>query len=639
MPRQTTPRTTLENLRNEAKRWLRALRAGKPEALARLRDALDHPPDRPTLRDVQHALAREHGMPGWTALKRRVAGDGALRFYEAVAEALVTAYRTADPAAMRVVWDYFGHGRTPDGMRRYVRLDLGKTEQTGPGEVDDLTLAEARTLVARAQGFERWEALAAFASTIEPEAPAFIPKAVGLYSGAEPPDPEAALRTRDWNQALALVRDRQCTGLYAAGQMTHRRLEQLSALESITSLHLEGSRALTDEGLRHLARLPRLRYLNLMGCGITDRGLEVLRRLPNLEELVLAWTAVTDAGVAHLSACDRLRRVDLTSTASGDGAVRALAGKAHLHEFRSGDALTDEALHLLRELPVFRRWPHDVDVAKLGVEERPNLLALHGSLTDAGIARLSELEGLAALDLDDRRLGLTGAALAPLVDLPRLVWLGFDATDESMPRIAALPHLRFLFCQDTTAGDDGFEALSRSRSIEHIWGRRCYNLRRRGFVALAGMPALRYLSVSCRNVDDEGLSALPSFPALRELMPMDVPDEGYRHVARCDRLRSLVLMYCRETTDEATKHVARLPALQKYFASYTRITDRTPELLSGVESLEEVTFDSCAGLTNTGIGALARLPRLRELRVGGMPGVTREVKALFRTGVRVRYQP
>jgi len=33
-------------------------------------------------------------------------------------------------------------------------------------------------------------------------------------------------------------------------------------------------------------------------------------------------------------------------------------------------------------------------------------------------------------------------------------------------------------------------------------------------------------------VDDEGLSALPRFPALRELMPMDVPDEGYRHIGR-----------------------------------------------------------------------------------------------------------
>ena len=33
------------------------------------------------------------------------------------------------------------------------------------------------------------------------------------------------------------------------------------------------------------------------------------------------------------------------------------------------------------------------------------------------------------------------------------------------------------------------------------------------------------------------MAELPKFPALRELMPMDVPDQGYRHIARCEALR------------------------------------------------------------------------------------------------------
>jgi hypothetical protein len=210
------------------------------------------------------------------------------------------------------------------------------------------------------------------------------------------------------------------------------------------------------------------------------------------------------------------------------------------------------------------------------------------------------------------------------VDLPHFAWLGFDAKDESMPYIAALPHLRFLMCQDTSSGDDGFEALGRSRSLEYLWGRRCYNLRSRGFAALADIPTLRALSVSCKNVDDAGLSALPRFPALTELMPMDVPDQGYRHIGRCEHLESLVLMYCRDTTDLATEHIACLPALKKYFASYTQITDRTPEILSTIDSLEEVTFDTCIGVTDKGLAALGRLPRLRSFGASGMPGVTPE---------------
>jgi hypothetical protein len=150
------------------------------------------------------------------------------------------------------------------------------------------------------------------------------------------------------------------------------------------------------------------------------------------------------------------------------------------------------------------------------------------------------------------------------------------------------------------------------------------------------MPALRGLSVSCKNVDDAGVSALPRFPALRELMPMDVPDDGYRHIGKCEPLESLVLMYCRDTTDAATAHIVGLPRLSTYFASYTRITDRTPGLLSRIESLERVTFDGCAGVTNEGLATLARLPKLRELRVSG-PGITADVAAAFPAGVSVHY--
>jgi hypothetical protein len=659
-PRQITPRTSLENLKKEAKRWLSALQTNAAEARARFERALPDPPASPTLRDVQHALALEHGLPGWQALVDRLASDAAIRRYEKVAEALGTAYHTGDETAMRIVWDYFGHMRTWDAMRRYVRLDLGRTEQpqteptqteqtqtepTRSGEADTITLADAHYLVARAQGFENWQALAAFARSVPP-GKTTAAKAVAVFAATprssslpgDRPGPEIALRSRDWDEVLAALEDEQLPGLDASGQMTDALLERVSRVDHLTALDLASSKALTDDGVRWLARLPRLRRLNLSGTGVTDRGLEVLRRLPALESVALAWTRVTDAGAAHLAACDAIQSVDLSGTDCGDGAIRALAGKRALYDVRSGNAVTDGGIPLLHEIPVFKTW-HGGE-ARMGLlrpDARPNLLVLRGPFTDTGLGQLVGLDGLFALNVDSDQLAITGAGLAPLAALPHMEWLAFDAKDESMPYIAALPHLRFLLCQDTTAGDEGFVALSRSPTIEHIWGRRCYNLQRRGFSALADMPALRCLSVSCKNVDDEGVSALPRFPVLRELMPMDIPDEGYRHIGRCQRLASLVLMYCRETTDASTEHIAGLSTLTKYFASYNRITDRTPEILSGIGSLEDVTFDSCAGLTNAGIAHLARLPRLRELRVESMPGVTADVAGAFAPSVRVRY--
>jgi hypothetical protein len=263
-------------------------------------------------------------------------------------------------------------------------------------------------------------------------------------------------------------------------------------------------------------------------------------------------------------------------------------------------------------------------MALMSYDARPNHLTLRGSFTDAGMTNMRGLDGLFGLNIDDSALSLTSAAVAPLVDLPNLGWLAADAKDDWMPSIAAMPHLRFLGAQDTSAGDEGFVALSKSRSIEYIWGRRCHNLRTRGFAALANMPCLRGLSVSCLNVEDIGIATLPHFPALRELMPMDVPDAGYRHIGQCRDLESLILMYCRDTTDAATEHITGLSKLTYYFNSYTTITDRTPALLSTMTSLERITLDSCHNLTDAGVAQLARLPGLRALRVSGMrvsPGV------------------
>jgi hypothetical protein len=629
------PRRGLESLRKEAKRWLAALRTHDPDARARLDRAVPNAPAAPTLRDVQHALAREHGFAGWAALKEaleRPATPPPLAYYEAAVDALLDAYRTGTPEAMERLYRFAGHRRAWPAMRSYVQLDLGKRPAT-PGDDVEITRDDARYLVAAGHGFASWDALATFAATPRTGLAA-KPVRVTRSDGD---DRETIAEAREWDVVLAALAAHPSARLEAEGQMTDDVLARVTRVADVTALHLGGSRAVTDDGVRHLARLPGLTHLDLSGTAVTDEGLTVLGGLPALESISLAGTRVTDAGVAHLARCRALRRVNLSGTRTGDGALHALAGLDALHDLRTGQLVTDAGLPLMHELPVFKAWRGgEPRMALLGYHAAPNQLALRGTFTDAGMRHMRGLDGLFGLDVDDARLAITAVAMRPLVDLPNLGWLAADAKDDWMPHIAAMPRLRFLGAQDTAAGDDGFVALSASRSIEYIWGRRCHNLRRRGFAALANMPALRGLSVSCLNVDDAGVSALPSFPALRELMPMDVPDAGYRHVGRCERLESLILMYCRDTTDAATEHVTALPNLSYYFNSYTTITDRTPALLSTMPSLERVTFDACHGLTDAGVATLARLPKLRELRVAGR-GVSARVADAFPPGVRVHW--
>src|SRR5262245_30032466 len=145
------------------------------------------------------------------------------------------------------------------------------------------------------------------------------------------------------------------------------------------------------------------------------------------------------------------------------------------------------------------------------------------------------------------------------------------------------------------------------------------------------------MAVSCKNVDDATLSALPRFPVPRALMPMDAPDDGFRHMGRCGELEGLRLIYCRDTGDAASERIAGLSGLKIYYAGKTKITDRSMEILGRMPSLEKIEFWECAGITNAGLALLASLPRLREISIGGSPNVTREGMEVFPGAVRVNY--
>ena len=90
--------------------------------------------------------------------------------YEAVARALVEAYRSGDDAAMRRVIEHFQLQRPltwdqPSREVQVARLRRGVQERLGrrsgaEGESATLDLADARFLIARSLGFESWEELA-----------------------------------------------------------------------------------------------------------------------------------------------------------------------------------------------------------------------------------------------------------------------------------------------------------------------------------------------------------------------------------------------------------------------------------------------------------------------------------------------
>jgi hypothetical protein len=645
-------RASLEQLRKQAKELLKLYRAGDAAAAERFKT---HVPQAfaPILADAQFVLAREHGFESWPRLVRYVETDHTserVKEFEQRAADILAAYG-GDASALERLNDLFPRTLTTDELRQSLqqRLNLLRGAAAAAGE---FILNDAQLIIARHHGFESW---AKFVLSFSQ--PAGDPRKLKFGMSSSLPfyridwqtntiEPGPLMSSRDWDTVIDVMKELQLTGLNANGLLTNKALERLAELDHVTHLGFGGTKHVSDEGLKHLARMPQLQHLELSeypGGQITDRGLDALRYLRELRSFQMTWQGgVTDEGIANLRFCDQLETVDLLGTPTGDGAIRALAGKGKLRKLKTGCQLSDAGLLLLHEIPSFKKWQEvgEVKYGLLSFEPDATNLLIDGPFTGKGLAGLRGLEGIFGLSIFWHTRLLCGEDLKALAVLPNLGFLGCQGelcNDDAMRHIAAIPQLRMLMAQGTVATDEGFTALSRSQSIEHVWGRECPNLKSRGFAALTSMPSLVGLAVSCKFVDDEALSTLPRFPALKELMPMDVADAGFRHVGRCHNLEHLVMMYCRDTTDVATEHIAPLPNLKRYYAGYTKITDRGLELLGGMQSLERLEFEGCERLTDQGLPSLARLPNLREVSIGASPKVTREGMTVFPTHVRVKY--
>ena len=95
--------------------------------------------------------------------------------------------------------------------------------------------------------------------------------------------------------------------------------------------HVTGGIQLTDLGVAKLAKLTKLRRLDISGARITPAGLKVLKSLPQLERLSL-WncTALDDSAAPELAAVQKLTYLDLSYTSAGDGTLKSLAGLPNL---------------------------------------------------------------------------------------------------------------------------------------------------------------------------------------------------------------------------------------------------------------------------------------------------------------------
>jgi hypothetical protein len=118
-------------------------------------------------------------------------------------------------------------------------------------------------------------------------------------------------------------------GEFVEASIDDQGLQHLSKWTNVRELFFNGCPNVTDAGLRHLVRLPKLEQLSFFeeggGMVITDAGLVHVGQMKQLKALILVnMPQVTDAGLTHLHGVSGLEYVVLRRTGVTEKGVTQL---------------------------------------------------------------------------------------------------------------------------------------------------------------------------------------------------------------------------------------------------------------------------------------------------------------------------
>jgi len=165
-----------------------------------------------------------------------------------------------------------------------------------------------------------------------------------------------------------------------ADRLTDAGLASIAKLRNLEVLHLVGTSMMTDEGLKALATLPKLRHLRLSGPftdkglaylaaapslkvmwletpNATEKGLRELAQIKTLERLTVPWLdRITPRSMVFLQTMPKLKALGVGDAMNSDAGVAALASLSNLEvlALKGGPALTDNGLKPLAAMPKLR---------------------------------------------------------------------------------------------------------------------------------------------------------------------------------------------------------------------------------------------------------------------------------------------
>ena len=199
--------------------------------------------------------------------------------------------------------------------------------------------------------------------------------------------------------------------------ITDDGIKELVGLKSLTVLNLSSTKV-TGAAFKSVAELPNLEalYLAYNNERITGAGLGELAKLKKLRQLDLGVTETNNAGMKELAKLEGLTRLSLYYTKISDAGMAELAGLKGLVWLNMDRApVGDAAMKIvgqnkdLQTLNLFQVKITDAGVKELaGLQKLEKLTLSHSKLTDACVKDLAGMKGLRTLELSSTGVTYAG---------------------------------------------------------------------------------------------------------------------------------------------------------------------------------------------------------------------------------------